>query len=221
MKRHVKIEPYWGPVGGWGSARAVSDILLREGRPIEGPITLAEQNKPSGFACVSCSYAKPGQPKFLEFCENGAKATAWEITSKRCGPDFFAAHTLTELEKWSDHSLEEVGRLTEPMRYTKRPTNIARSNGKTPSHKSGRLFEASILHQSFSTRPAVRRLKPRTCISYLRACTDQTISPIAQTCATRARPSRFPRRSVCRSAQSSLRTFHTPTACSSLDKMSG
>ena len=98
MKRHVKIEPYWGPVGGWGSARAVSEILLREGRPVEGPVTLAEQNKPSGFACVSCSYAKPGEPKFLEFCENGAKATAWEITSNRCGPDFFAAHTLTELE---------------------------------------------------------------------------------------------------------------------------
>src|SRR3954462_11418685 len=117
MKRHVKIEPYWGPVGGWGSARAVSEIFFREGRPVEGPITLAEQNKPSGFACVSCSYAKPGEPKFLEFCENGAKATAWEITSKRCGPDFFAAHTLTELEEWSDHALEEEGRLTEPMRY--------------------------------------------------------------------------------------------------------
>ena len=117
MKRHVKIEPYWGSVGGWGSARAVSEILLREGRSVEGPMTLAEQNKPSGFACVSCSYAKPGEPKFLEFCENGAKATAWEITSRRCGPDFFAAHTLTELEGWSDHALEEVGRLTEPMRY--------------------------------------------------------------------------------------------------------
>ena len=117
MKRHVNIEPYWGPVGGWGSARAVGEILLREGRPVEGPMTLAEQNKPSGFACVSCSYAKPGEPKFLEFCENGAKATAWEITSSRCGPDFFDAHTVTELEKWSDHGLEEVGRLTEPMRY--------------------------------------------------------------------------------------------------------
>jgi hypothetical protein len=56
MKRHVKIEPYWGPVGGWGSARAVSEILLREGRPVEGTVPLAEQNKPSGFACVSCSY---------------------------------------------------------------------------------------------------------------------------------------------------------------------
>ena len=47
----------------------------------------------------------------------GAKATAWEITSRRCGPDFFTRHTLSELESWSDHDLEEAGRLTEPMRY--------------------------------------------------------------------------------------------------------
>jgi molybdopterin-dependent oxidoreductase alpha subunit len=117
MARRVKIKPYWGPVGGWGSARAVSEILLREHRPIKGPVTLLHQNKPSGFACVSCSYAKPGDPHPLEFCENGAKATAWEITSKRCGRDFFAEHRVSELESWCDHDLEEVGRLTEPMRY--------------------------------------------------------------------------------------------------------
>ena len=29
---------------------------------------------------------------------NGAKATAWEINSSRCGLDFFAAHTLSELK---------------------------------------------------------------------------------------------------------------------------
>jgi molybdopterin-dependent oxidoreductase alpha subunit len=117
MARRITIQPYWGPVGGWGSARAVSQILLRERRPIKGPLTLVHQNKPSGYQCVSCSYAKPGDPHPLEFCENGAKATAWEITSKRCGPEFFAKHTLRELESWSDHDLEEVGRLTEPMRY--------------------------------------------------------------------------------------------------------
>ena len=89
MTQRDRIKPYWGPVGGWGSARAVSEILLRERIPIEGPLTLLRQNKPSGFECVSCSYAKPGDPHPLEFCENGAKATAWEITSKRCGPDFF------------------------------------------------------------------------------------------------------------------------------------
>jgi molybdopterin-dependent oxidoreductase alpha subunit len=117
MAERVRIKPYWGPVGGWGSARSVSEILLREGVPIEGPLTLLHQNKPSGFECVSCSYAKPGDPHPLEFCENGAKATAWEITSKRCGPDFFADHAMSELESWPDHDLEEVGRLTAPMRY--------------------------------------------------------------------------------------------------------
>jgi molybdopterin-dependent oxidoreductase alpha subunit len=66
---------------------------------------------------VSCSYAKPDHPKPFEFCENGAKATAWEITDKRCSLDFFAEHTVTELENWSDYDLEEVGRLTHPMRW--------------------------------------------------------------------------------------------------------
>jgi molybdopterin-dependent oxidoreductase alpha subunit len=117
MPHKAKIKPYWGPVGGWGSAHGVGEIILREHVPLEGPLTLLHQNKPSGFACVSCSYAKPGHPHPLEFCENGAKATAWEITSKRCGPDFFAKHSLTELESWPDFDLEEAGRLTEPMRY--------------------------------------------------------------------------------------------------------
>ena len=35
----------------------------------------------------------------FEFCENGAKATAWEITDERCPPAFFAEHTVNELEK--------------------------------------------------------------------------------------------------------------------------
>jgi molybdopterin-dependent oxidoreductase alpha subunit len=117
MAQETTIKPYWGPAGGWGSARAISKILLREGVSVQGPLILLHQNKPSGYACVSCSYAKPGHPRPLEFCENGAKATGWEITSKRCGPDFFAGHKVSELEGWSDHDLEEVGRLTEPMRY--------------------------------------------------------------------------------------------------------
>jgi len=72
------IKPYRGPVGGWGSARSVGQILFRERRPFIGPLTLLHQIKPAGFQCVSCSYAKPGDPHPLEFCENGAKATAWE-----------------------------------------------------------------------------------------------------------------------------------------------
>ena len=118
MARKIRTDAYKGPVGGWGSARSVTEILWREGTlPFEGPETLWQQNKPKGFSCVSCSYAKLKDPKALEFCENGAKATAWEITDRRCDLKFFADHTVRELESWSDYSLEEEGRLTDPMRW--------------------------------------------------------------------------------------------------------
>jgi molybdopterin-dependent oxidoreductase alpha subunit len=105
------------PAGGWGSVKEVTTILLKERVPLEGTQLLLQQNKPDGFMCVSCSWAKPAHPHPAEFCESGAKATAWEITSKRLDPTFFKRHTLRELEGWHDHELEEAGRLTVPMRY--------------------------------------------------------------------------------------------------------
>ena len=75
------------------------------------------QNKPDGFACVSCSWAKPAHPHAIEACENGLKATAWEITAKRTPPEFFAHHTVAELLTWSDLALEGEGRLTEPLKW--------------------------------------------------------------------------------------------------------
>ncbi|MBZ9674333.1 FdhF/YdeP family oxidoreductase [Mesorhizobium sp. ES1-1] len=113
----AKIKPYDGPAGGWGSAKSVTEITLREHIPIKGPSLLATQNKPEGFMCVSCAWAKPAKTHPLEFCENGAKATAWETTSRRADRAFFAKHTLGELEQWPDHDLEEQGRLTHPMRW--------------------------------------------------------------------------------------------------------
>ncbi len=110
-------KPYTWPAGGWGSARSVGKSLLRERVAASAPPTLLRQNKPDGFACVSCAWAKPGKPHALEFCENGAKATNWEITTRRVRDDFFASHTLRELEGWADHDLEEEGRLTRPMRW--------------------------------------------------------------------------------------------------------
>jgi molybdopterin-dependent oxidoreductase alpha subunit len=85
--------------------------------PISGTRILLHQNKPDGFACVSCSWAKPAKPHPFEFCEEGAKATTWEITSRRCTPELFAEHTVASLESWSDHALEEQGRLTHPLRW--------------------------------------------------------------------------------------------------------
>ena len=117
MARTVRIKRYPGPAGGWGSVRSLGDILIRERVPFTGPATLLRQNKSAGFSCVSCAWAKPADPHLFEFCENGAKATAWEITPARTTPDFFAAHTVTELLDWSDYDLEQHGRLTHPMRW--------------------------------------------------------------------------------------------------------
>jgi molybdopterin-dependent oxidoreductase alpha subunit len=97
--------------------KGVTEILLREAIALKGSLALWHQNKPNGFACVSCSYGRPPHLGAFEFCENGAKATAWEITNRRCRPSFFAEHTVTELEGWSDLDLEELGRLMEPMHW--------------------------------------------------------------------------------------------------------
>jgi molybdopterin-dependent oxidoreductase alpha subunit len=116
-KRHPKIKPYEGPAGGYGSVKSVTDILVREGIPIEGTDVIVHQNKPDGFMCVSCAWGKPAMPHPLEVCENGVKATAWEITHHKADDDFFEKHTLAELETWPDHDLEEAGRLTRPLRW--------------------------------------------------------------------------------------------------------
>ncbi|MCG2958175.1 molybdopterin-dependent oxidoreductase, partial [Escherichia coli] len=38
-------------------------------------------------------------------------------TSKRVTPEFFATHTVSWLSEQSDFFLEDVGRITDPMRY--------------------------------------------------------------------------------------------------------
>ncbi|WP_268798198.1 FdhF/YdeP family oxidoreductase [Pseudomonas huanghezhanensis] len=114
-KAHFR--PYTSASGGWGSAKSVMEILWREQTLIRSTLPLIKQNKHGGFACVSCAWAKPGKPNHLEFCENGAKATAWELTSLKTSPAFFASHSVSELLQWSDYDLEQHGRLTHPLRY--------------------------------------------------------------------------------------------------------
>jgi len=106
-----------GPAGGWGSLKSVGGVLTRQHALLKSTQVLPHQNKPDGYACVSCAWAKPEHPHAAEFCENVAKATAWEITSKRATPEFFLQHSLSELETWSDFALENEGRLTAPLRY--------------------------------------------------------------------------------------------------------
>ncbi len=119
-KKSERFEPYRGAAGGWGSVLALSQIFTHENVTLRAPLVLRHQNRPKGFACVSCAWAKPADPHLFEFCENGAKATAWEITPKRVGKKFFDRHTLSDLEHWSDYDLEAQGRLTTPLRWDQR-----------------------------------------------------------------------------------------------------
>ena len=111
------FRPYRLPSGGWGSARSVGNILRQEGVLASGPIALTRHNKVDGYQCNSCAWVKPASPLPFEFCENGVKAMAWELTAHRCTPDFFARHTVTELLDWDEYELEQTGRLTHPLRY--------------------------------------------------------------------------------------------------------
>ena len=113
----IRIAPFTHAAGGWTSIMEVAHALGEAHIRLDGTRILLKQNKPDGFACVSCSWAKPAEPHAAEFCEHGAKATAWELTTDRCTPAFFAEHTLAELEGWNDLQLESTGRLTAPMRW--------------------------------------------------------------------------------------------------------
>ncbi len=114
---HPDFTPYDAPAGGWGSMRSLAEIIPREGNVAGVTRELVRQNKADGFACVSCAWAKPANAHPAEFCENGAKATAWELTSHRATTDFFVGHRVADLKQWRDYDLEELGRLTTPLRY--------------------------------------------------------------------------------------------------------
>jgi molybdopterin-dependent oxidoreductase alpha subunit len=111
------IRPYRHPAGGWGALKAVSEHLIEQHIPLKGAVTLGCVNQPAGFDCPGCAWPDPKHTSSFEFCENGAKAVAWEATSKRCTPEFFASHSVTELLGWGDYQLEMVGRLTHPLAY--------------------------------------------------------------------------------------------------------
>jgi molybdopterin-dependent oxidoreductase alpha subunit len=112
-----QFEPYESPAGGWGALQATAKALREQSILIKGGVMLHSMNQPDGFDCPGCAWPDPKHTSSFEFCENGAKALAFEATNRRVTPEFFATHTVRELEQRSDYWLEEQGRLTEPMRY--------------------------------------------------------------------------------------------------------
>ena len=106
--------------------------------------------------------ARPGSEhrKIAEFCENGAKAVAWEATRKRVDAAFFAAHSVASLREQDDHWLERNGRLTEPMylapgaaHYAPIGWDDALRAGRRPAARAGGPEPGGVLHQ----RPGQQR----------------------------------------------------------------
>jgi len=111
------VKPYKSAAGGWGALRATANAVREQMDLTEAPLLLYRTNKPAGFDCPGCAWPDKAHTSTFQFCENGAKAVTWEATKKRTTPEFFAAHKVSELLGWTDHDLEDEGRLTHPMAY--------------------------------------------------------------------------------------------------------
>jgi molybdopterin-dependent oxidoreductase alpha subunit len=81
-----------------------------------GTRALALLNQHQGIDCTSCAWPDPDDHRSMaEFCENGAKAIAWEADSRKITREFFARYSIEELGQHTDYWHGQQGRLTEPM----------------------------------------------------------------------------------------------------------
>ena len=89
---------------------------LKSMGPLRTLASLARLNQRKGFDCPGCAWPEePGGRRFAEFCENGAKAVAEEATKRVTAPEFFARHSIADLETRPEFWLSQQGRLTHPM----------------------------------------------------------------------------------------------------------
>lgn len=104
--------------GGASSLRSTLKHVIQSQQPQTNIKNLLKANKNKGFDCPGCAWGDQ-QEGLLQFCENGAKAIAWESTSKFIDEIFFKEHSVTQLQQQSDYWLEYQGRLTQPLSYNK------------------------------------------------------------------------------------------------------
>ncbi len=83
---------------------------------VRGTRALLMLNQSGGIDCTSCAWPDPDEHRAVaEFCENGAKAIAYEADHRTIGADFFREHSIDDLAKLSDYEHGRFGRLAEPL----------------------------------------------------------------------------------------------------------
>ena len=113
--RQPKVGPRPAAAGGWGALAATAKHGLSEMGLLRTTRTLLQLNQEDGFDCPGCAWPDPDDRAALtEFCENGAKAAAWETTRQRLDWKFFQRYSIDDLARKSDYWLGMQGRLTEP-----------------------------------------------------------------------------------------------------------
>jgi len=91
------------PSASWGAARSVTRVLAKTREPARGPQAILKMNhEHGGFDCPGCAWPDDRKGLHLDICENGIKHVTWEMTRKKAGPEFFAAHTVAELSTWTE-----------------------------------------------------------------------------------------------------------------------
>ncbi|MEO1856877.1 MAG: FdhF/YdeP family oxidoreductase [Rubritalea sp.] len=101
-----------------GTPAVVSSLkqVMSTAGPIRGTKALLELNQTDGFDCPSCAWPDPDNHRAMtDFCENGAKSIASEVTTKIIDERFFANHSIADLMAQSDYWHDQQGRLTSPM----------------------------------------------------------------------------------------------------------
>lgn len=117
----LKVGPAVDHAAGVKGVAVSMQRAVGEMGPVRAAKTLLRLNQVDGFDCMSCAWPDP-DPEHrhrAEFCENGAKAVAEEATLKRVEPDFFARHSIADLDEQDEYWLGKQGRITQPM--VKRP----------------------------------------------------------------------------------------------------
>lgn len=99
--------------------------VLEEGNPMRGMKALLKMNQKNGFDCSSCAWPDPDDDRspIAEYCETGAKALAWEATTKKLTEGFFAKNSVADLAKLNDYEIGKKGRIAQPLYLPKGGTH--------------------------------------------------------------------------------------------------
>jgi molybdopterin-dependent oxidoreductase alpha subunit len=167
----LKVTPPKEWAAGMTAVFAAFKDVLEEENPVRGMRALLHMNQKAGFDCSSCAWPDPDDDRspIAEYCENGAKALAWEATTKKLTPEFFAQNSVAELAKLNDYEIGKKGRIAQPVYLPKGGThyqpiswddafkkiakhlNSLASPNEAAFYTSGRTSnEASFVYQLFA-----------------------------------------------------------------------